>query len=401
MDELRGAFRGMPVLARTSCLFALASAAAAGLGCPALALATALLTLTSVVQHGVLRRRRGAVKWVDRAYAAALTTAATWVALAKGATAAGACGLAAMATYAAAKAAGALGRPKLGLALHAGVHAVGALGFVLLAAASRRGELDLSLESLGPLQAVRRVASAGLVREGAAATAAFVAARAAYDALLAPRLRSVPAPVRAHLWHLAASLYMVARLAHVYQLRPGAFRVAACPAPAPAAAAAPRHDALLDSYMLLEIARDAANLLHDAASGAVLGGPVMLAHHAASIALTSLALAKDVTCLGINVMPYMALTNPLQHATKALHAAAPGSRAASAAFAAFAASFAALRVVAFPALFVRPFALEAPRLMPEGHRAALALLLVLYAMQLHWARKMARIAAGAGRARRA
>lgn len=214
--------------------------------------------------------------------------------------------------------------------------------------------------------------------QGAGILASFMLGRAAADSCCS--VFRVPFRARGHLWHLATSAYMVARLAFVFRSRRDA--LSTCPATGQA------RDAVLDEYILLEFGRHGAGLLRDAADPSGAEGD-MFAPHVLSVLLSLFALASNATCFGVGIVPYIAITNPLQHLSKVLHVAFPGSRAASASSAAFVAAFFVLRVVLYPLCFARPVVLGlAHRMPPATHRVAAATIVASYVMQLFWFRQV-------------
>ena len=118
----------------------------------------------------------------------------------------------------------------------------------------------------------------------------------------------------------------------------------------------------------------------------------MLLHHAVAIVLLQMSLTHNLSRLGMAMLPFLAVSNPLLHLAKALRAAEM-TRLSRVAFVAFAAVFAASRVVAFPAVYIRIVATNgAIHWLPERagmYRAILGLCGVLYALQVFWFRRIA------------
>ena len=130
-------------------------------------------------------------------------------------------------------------------------------------------------------------------------------------------------------------------------------------------------------------------LLQD--SSASSNDQTMLVHHAIALALTRLCLATGHPRMGVLMFLFMTPSNVLLHLAKALHKlgfALP----AKAAFACFAAVFFALRLVAFPAVYVAAVATVGARVMPADLTAAyLPLMLSIVALQLKWTPPIVRV----------
>jgi TLC domain len=205
-------------------------------------------------------------------------------------------------------------------------------------------------------------------------------------------------PARVHaavpnMWDAVCNLWMLgwlARLARAgslagpWALRPADFYQGS------------RRDVPLDEYLVFEAAWYVAGLLNAQLWD---GGieAAMAVHHVIAVALIQACLLENVTRIGAALLPFMLISNPLLHAARALHRGGAPPWLKRAALSAFALVFFASRVLAFPALYLRVTLFAVGRhwlLGGEQQRrvvlyvATNGLLLVLYALQLMWLRRV-------------
>eukprot|EP00887_Chlorella_sp_A99_P006897 scaffold2.g6897.t1 len=133
-------------------------------------------------------------------------------------------------------------------------------------------------------------------------------------------------------------------------------------------------------------------------------GRDMVLHHCATLALIVVSTAMGLSRMGVLVLSLYSFSNPFLHLAKAINQLEVArARAPAVAFAAFAAVFFASRVLAVPALVLKPALLDSRRNLPPAALARFgylywginSLLWAIYLLQLVWLRAIARVLSAA------
>jgi hypothetical protein len=186
--------------------------------------------------------------------------------------------------------------------------------------------------------------------------------------------------IRSNVWDLTCTLYLVHKLYTIKYIFGGFINVADC-----GVDQKDRVD-LFDDYLLTELGWFVSTFAYDLMNRSC--DVEMGLHHGISIALILLAIHANVTCIGISIIPFMLLSNPLQHAVKILHKIHPRGFFTNVCFMAFAVMFFTNRVVMFPLYYIIPFVqLEANGKFDVFY----PLLYSLYGLQLYWFVKIVKI----------